>query len=64
MIITLNLSGNIHEACSSIKNKWYAKYLLQMVLVSGNGSIAVFKIPDRADYERLWKEFGYREEGV
>ena len=64
MIITLNLGGNIHEACSSIKNKWYAKYLLQMAAVSGHLSIAIFKIPDRADYEKLWKEFGYREEGM
>jgi len=62
MLVTLNTFGNVHETCSKLRHKWYAKYLLQVVPITSTGCIAIFKMNNRANYERLYKELGYRED--
>lgn len=58
MLISINIQGNIHEAVQAVNSMRYVQYLFQLVALSGNGSIAVLKVPDLDTYNRVRKELG------
>ena len=44
-LVTINLGGNLHTACSTINKMGLADFVLALDY-SGGGTVAVFRVPD------------------